>query len=79
LRVNAAMTGLESHVAYVAVTDRAAVTIPDDVFVAGKTYFIRAHAIKGGYPSFAEGNYWNRNLPYAVGYLDAGVFTVSAP
>lgn len=79
LRVNAAMTGLETRVAYVVVTDDKDVTIPNDVLVAGKTYFIRAHAIKGGYPSFNEGNYWNRNLPYSVGYLDAGVFTVSAP
>lgn len=79
LRENAAMTGLETHVAYVAVSDQAMVTIPNDVFVAGKTYFIRGHAIKGGYPSFAEGNFWTRNLPYSVGYLDAGVFTVSAP
>jgi hypothetical protein len=79
LRENAAMTGLETHVAYVAVSDQAMVTIPNDVFVAGKTYFIRGHAIKGGYPSFNEGNYWTRNLPYSVGYLDAGVFTVSAP
>jgi len=79
LRVNAAMSGLETHVAYVAVSDKIDVTIPNDVFVAGKTYFIRAHAIKGGYPSFNEGNLWNRNLPYSVGYLDAGVFTVSAP
>jgi hypothetical protein len=79
LRENAAMTALETHVAYVAVSDQAMVTIPNDVFVAGKTYFIRGHAIKGGYPSFSEGNYWTRNLPYSVGYLDAGVFTVSAP
>jgi len=79
LRENAAMTGLETHVAYVTVTDQAMVTIPNDVFVAGKTYYIRGHAIKGGYPSFSEGNYWTRNLPYSVGYLDAGVFTVSAP
>ncbi|HET9991910.1 MAG TPA: hypothetical protein VFQ65_25450, partial [Kofleriaceae bacterium] len=79
LRENAAMTALETHVAYVAITNQAMVTIPNDVFVAGKTYFIRGHAIKGGYPSFSEGNFWTRNLPYSVGYLDAGVFTVSAP
>lgn len=79
LRENAAMTGLESHVAYVAVSDQTSVTIPNDVFVAGKTYFIRAHTIKGGYPSFASGSFFDRSLPYSVGYLDAGVFTVAAP
>jgi hypothetical protein len=34
--------------------------------------------VKGGYPSFAEGNLWNRSLPYSVAYLDAGIFTVTA-
>jgi hypothetical protein len=53
------------------------VTIPNDVLVAGKVYQMRAHAIQGGYPSFAEGNLWNRNLPYSIAYLDAGVFTVA--
>ncbi|HEY0254823.1 MAG TPA: hypothetical protein VGC41_25030, partial [Kofleriaceae bacterium] len=47
LRENAAATGLESHVAYVAMSDQTTVTVPSDVFVTGKTYFIRAHAIKG--------------------------------
>jgi hypothetical protein len=79
LRVNAAGTALETHVAYVAVTATSPVTIPNDVFVAGKTYFIRGHTITGGYPAFAQGNLWMRNLPYSVGFLDAGVFTVTAP
>ncbi|MFT3692898.1 MAG: hypothetical protein QM831_07140 [Kofleriaceae bacterium] len=78
LRENAAATALETHVAYVAVSDTTMVTVPSDVFVAGKTYFIRAHCIKGGYPSFSTGNFFDRNLPYSVGYLDAGVFTVAA-
>ena len=79
LRVNAAATALETHVAYVAITPTPMVTVPNDVFVTGKTYFIRGHSIKGGYPSFAQGNFWDRNLPYSVGFLDAGVFTVTAP
>ncbi len=79
LRVDAAQTGLETHVAYVAVTQTPTVTIPNDVFAADKTYFIRAHAIKGGFPNFAIGDFWARDLPYAVGFLDAGVFTVHAP
>lgn len=79
LRENAAATALETHVAYVAISDKPTVTIPSDVFTAGKTYWIRAHTISGGYPGFAAGNFWERNLPYSVGYLDAGVFTVVAP
>jgi hypothetical protein len=79
LRVNTAGTALEAHVAYVVVSPAATTIVPNDVFVAGKTYFIRGHTIKGGYPSFAQGNFWDRNLPYSVGFLDAGVFTVTAP
>lgn len=79
LRENAAATALETHVAYVALTDKATVTIPSDAFTVGKTYWIRAHTISGGFPSFASGNLWDRDLPYSVGYLDAGVFTVVAP
>jgi hypothetical protein len=79
LRVNAAATALETHVAYVVVTQTPMTTVPSDVFVAGKTYFVRGHTIKGGYPSFAQGSLWDRNLPYSVGFLDAGVFTVTAP
>ena len=78
LRVNAAGTALEAHVAYVAVTATTSVAIPNDVFAVGKTYYVRGHTINGGYPAFAQGNLWNRSLPYSVGYLDAGVFTVTA-
>ena len=78
VRANAANTAAELHVAYVALATEPKVTLPNDVFVAGKTYQIRAHCVKGGYPSFAEGNLWNRSLPYSVGFLDAGIFTVTA-
>ena len=45
----------------------------------GKVYMIRAHCVQGGFPSFSTGDLQNRDVPYAVGYLDAGVFTVAAP
>jgi hypothetical protein len=79
LREDAAATALETHVAYVVLSDKATVTIPSDAFTVGKTYWIRAHTISGGFPSFASGNLWDRDLPYSVGFLDAGVFTVVAP
>lgn len=78
LRENAAST-LEAHVAYVVVSDKPTTSIPSDAFTAGKTYWVRAHTINGGYPSFAAGNFWDRNLPYSVGYLDSGLFTAAAP
>ncbi len=55
------------------------ITIPNDVFVAGRTYVIGAECARGGYPFFADGNFQDRSLPYALGYLDSGVFTVAAP
>ncbi len=79
LRENAAATGLETHVAYVVQSDESSVAIPADAFTAGKTYFIRAHTINGGFPGFASGDFWQRNLPYSVGYLDSGLFTAAAP
>jgi hypothetical protein len=76
---NAAMTALEYKVAYVALSNETTMKVPNDVFVAGKVYMIRAHCIQGGFPTFASGDLKNRDVPYAVGYLDAGVFTVAAP
>jgi hypothetical protein len=77
LRANATNTAAETHVVYVAQTTTPKITIPNDVLVAGKWYQLRAHCVLGGYPSFGDGNLWDRNLPYSVGYLDAGVFTVA--
>ncbi|HEY5921194.1 MAG TPA: hypothetical protein VIV11_05965 [Kofleriaceae bacterium] len=64
---------------YGVVATETTVKIPHDVFVAGKVYMVRAHCYQGGYPTFATGDLQNRDVPYAVGYLDAGVFTVKAP
>jgi hypothetical protein len=70
---------LEFKVRYVALATETAVKIPDDIFEAGKVYMVRAHAIQGGYPAFSMGDLTVRDVPYAVGFLDAGVFTVKAP
>ncbi|HEY5945198.1 MAG TPA: hypothetical protein VIV40_06895, partial [Kofleriaceae bacterium] len=77
---NSAMppTGLDFKVVYAALASETTTKIPSDVFVAGKVYMIRAHCIQGGFPSFSTGDLKNRDVPYAVGYLDAGVFTVAA-
>jgi hypothetical protein len=77
--VVANMTALEYKVAYVALASETTVKVPADIFAAGKVYMIRAHCIQGGFPSFSTGDLQNRDVPYAVGYLDAGVFTVAAP
>jgi hypothetical protein len=57
-------------------TPNTQVKIPADVFTSGTVYAIRAHAIQGGYPRISEGNLQERSLPFAIGYLDSGVFTV---
>jgi hypothetical protein len=72
-------TSLEYKVAYVALSTETSVKIPGDAFAAGKVYMIRAHCIQGGYPSFTTGDLTVRDVPYALGFLDAGVFTVKAP
>lgn len=52
-------------------------TLPPDLFVAGKVYNLRAICIQGGYPAIADGDFTKRELPVTVGYLDGGVFTVT--
>jgi hypothetical protein len=72
-------SALDYKIAYAALSTETRVRIPSDVFVAGKVYTIRAHCVQGGHPSFASGDLQDRDVPYAVGYLDSGVFTVTAP
>ena len=76
LDLNAGATAYVSHIRYVALATDKTVTLPNDVFQDGKTYVIRVVAIVGGFPSFAEGDLTNRQLPLSQGYLDAGIFTV---
>lgn len=72
-------TALTYSIVAAALSDVPKVTLPNDIFVGGHIYTVRAHCVQGGYPTFAQGNLQNRNLPYAVGYLDSGVFTVTNP
>jgi len=72
-------TALTYEIRYAAVSDQTAVTIPNDVFEAGKLYTVRAHCVQGGFPMIGAGNFLLRDLPVSVGYLDSGVFTVQAP
>jgi hypothetical protein len=51
-------------------------TLPPDLFVAGKIYMLRAMCLQGGHPSAADGDLRVRTLPFALGDLDSGVFTV---
>jgi hypothetical protein len=52
-------------------------SLPADVFEAGKSYSVRAHCHRDGFPNQAAGDFETRQLPTATGFLDGGVFTVS--
>jgi len=67
-----------AHPVYVAMTTAKSVAIPNDVFVAGKTYMIRGHCLVNGFPGLATGDFTQRQLPLSLGYLDGGIFTVTA-
>jgi len=73
---NTALTYLQRYAA-LSLTNN--VQVPGDAFEAGKTYTIRGHCIVGGFPDITAGDLQMRNLPYAVSYLDSGVFKVAAP
>ncbi len=53
-------------------------TLPVDLFNPDKLYILRAGATAGGYEpgALARGALNARALPYAVGYLDGGVFQI---
>ncbi len=65
-----------AHAAYLATTTANNVTLPNDVFMDGDVYMIRGFTIVGGYPGLAQGDLTMRQLPYSIGYLDGGIFTV---
>jgi hypothetical protein len=72
-------TALDYKIAYAALSTETTVRIPHGVLAAGKVYTIRAHCVQGGFPAFDSGDLRERDVPHAIGYLDSGVFTVTAP
>jgi hypothetical protein len=75
LTVNAAMA-LERHLVVAAVSDAPKFALPPELFQAGHSYLLRAAADLGGFPAIGDGNFADRQLPFAQGYLDGGVVTV---
>jgi hypothetical protein len=53
--------------------------LPPELFEVGHNYALRAICIQGGYPTIGTGDLTHREPPQAVGFLDAGAFTVVAP
>jgi len=67
-----------THIVYVVSSATKSIAIPSDVFVAGKTYMVRGHCIVNGYPGLPQGDFTQRQLPMSLGYLDGGIFSVTA-
>ncbi|HEX8107039.1 MAG TPA: hypothetical protein VF516_04885 [Kofleriaceae bacterium] len=76
LVVNSTATGLDRRFVLDAVSDAPKFALPPEVFQAGHSYSLRAIADLGGFPTVDQGNFLNRQLPLAQGYLDGGVVTV---
>lgn len=79
LVADTARSQLQLSLIYLASGPTTDITIPAGVMQTGKTYAIRAHCYKGGFPMLAMGDFTKRDLPLSVGFLDSGVFTVAAP
>jgi hypothetical protein len=73
---NGAATALEYHLVYAAASNEAKFEVPPEIFQLGHHYTLRALCTFGGYPTIADGDFTNRELPLAQSYLDSGVFTV---
>lgn len=76
LVVAATAMALDRQLVYSAVSDAPKFALPPEVFQVGHSYALRAVANLGGFPSSTSGNFLDRQLPLAQGYLDGGVITV---
>jgi hypothetical protein len=56
----------------------ASFSLPPERLVAGHTYVLTAYCISGGFTGAATGDLQTLAMPYSVGFLDSGVFTVVA-
>jgi hypothetical protein len=71
------MAAIERQLVIAAVSTTPAFQLPPELFQVGHSYSLRAVTTLGGYPTAAQGNFVNRQLPLAQSYLDAGVLTVT--
>jgi hypothetical protein len=73
---NAAATALDYHFVFSAASNEAKFEVPPTIFEAGHSYTLRALCTLGGYPTIADGDFTNRELPLSQSFADSGVFTV---
>jgi hypothetical protein len=77
LVANQAGTALDRHIVLSAAGHDPSFDLPPELFQAGHSYTLRAIATLGGYPLVDQGNFLDRELPLAQGYLDSAVITVT--
>jgi len=73
---NAGGTALEYRFVFSAASNEAKFEVPPEIFQAGHSYTLRALCTLGGYPTIADGDFTNRELPLSQSFADSGVFTV---
>jgi hypothetical protein len=73
LVLNPMTMALERHLVLAATSDVPKFSLRPELFQAGHSYSLRAIADLGGFPTIDQGNFLNRQLPLAQGYLDSVV------
>lgn len=76
LAINPTTMAPERRQTFSASSNQARFSLPPELFQVGHNYTLRAVATLGGYPTIDQGNFTNRELPLAQGFLDSGVITV---
>ena len=77
LVTSATAAAIERQLVIAALSTAPAFQLPPELFQAGHRYSLRAVTTLGGYPTAAQGNFVNRQLPLAQSYLDGGVIMVT--
>ena len=69
-------TVTKKAIADMVVVDKPEFKFPAGLLVAGHMYFVRVGCYQGGFTAAASGDPQTVTLPYSIGTLDSGVFTV---
>lgn len=65
-----------TSIAEMVVTGTPHFVFPPELFVAGHMYYVQVTSYQGGFDGAASGDLQTVTLPYSIGTLDSGVFTV---
>lgn len=73
--VNGTVASLQTR--FESISNKTTWSLPADLFVAGKTYVVRAECSRGGIPGITLGDLVGREATRHSGYMDSGAFTVA--